>query len=221
VAGIRAANQLARRPDVLIVGRGGGSLEDLWSFNEEAVVRAIFASEIPVVSAVGHEIDVTLSDLVADRRALTPSEAAELVVPAADELNERLAVTRGRLATALKARLLHARARLDALAQSRVLRRPLDGIHDLSRYLDELQLRAVRAVRQSSSQAKERLAGFAGRLESLSPLAVLARGYSLTKRSHDGRLITDAGQVAAGDQITTRLARGQLHSRVEQGDVDD
>ena len=113
------------------------------------------------------------------------------------------------------------RARLDALAQSRVLRRPLDGIHDLSRYLDELQLRAVRAVGRSSSQAKERLAGFAGRLESLSPLAVLARGYSLTQRSHDGHLITDARQVATGDQITTRFARGQVHSRVEQCDVDD
>lgn len=136
VHGIRLANALAEPPDVLVVGRGGGSLEDLWCFNEEPVVRAIHASRIPVVSAVGHEIDVTLSDLVADVRALTPSEAASLVAPAADEVRAGLDGMRARLAAALRARASDSRARLDALAQHRVFRRPFDRIHDLARQLD-------------------------------------------------------------------------------------
>jgi exodeoxyribonuclease VII large subunit len=215
-AGIRTANRLADRPDVLVVGRGGGSLEDLWCFNEEVVVRAIFASEIPVVSAVGHEIDVTLSDFVADQRALTPSEAAELVAPAQQELLERLDVDRRRLAAALKARLQQARSRLDALAAGRVFRRPLERVHDLARRVDELQLRAARAMRNCVVRARDRLAGLSGKLESLSPLAVLRRGYSLTQRSEDGRLITNPDDVGAGQQITTRLAGGGLISRVER-----
>ena len=159
---------------------------------------------------------MTLSDLSADRRALTPSEAAELVVPAGDELAERLAGNRRRLAAALQGRLVQARSRLEALCQSRVMRRPLDRIHDWTRQVDELQVRSVRAVRHGLSRAKERLAAFAGRLESLSPLAVLGRGYSLTQRSGDTQPLTDARQLAAGEQITTRLARGRLRSRVEE-----
>jgi exodeoxyribonuclease VII large subunit len=220
-AGIRTANRLADRPDVLVVGRGGGSLEDLWCFNEEVVVRAIFASEIPVVSAVGHEIDVTLSDFVADQRALTPSEAAELVAPAQQELLERLDVDRRRLAAALKARLQQARSRLDALAAGRVFRRPLERVHDLARRVDELQLRAARAMRNCVVRARDRLAGLSGKLESLSPLAVLRRGYSLTQRSEDGRLITNPDDVGAGQQITTRLAGGGLISRVERVTKDE
>ncbi len=215
-AGIRTANRLADRPDVLVVGRGGGSLEDLWCFNEEVVVRAIFASEIPVVSAVGHEIDVTLSDFVADRRALTPSEAAELVVPDREELLGRLDVDRRRLAAALKARLKQARSRLDAMAAGRVFRRPLERVHDLARRVDELQLRAARAMRNCVVRARDRLAGLSGKLESLSPLAVLRRGYSLTQCTDDGQLITDPDDVSTGQQITTRLAHGGLVSRVEQ-----
>ena len=127
-AGIGMANRLRPRPDVLVVTRGGGSLEDLWSFNEEAVVRAIFAAEIPVISAVGHEIDVTLSDLVADVRALTPSEAAERVVPSCEEVSARLQHLRRRLGGSLRSRAAEAPARLAALEQRRVLRKPYERL---------------------------------------------------------------------------------------------
>ncbi len=215
-AGIEAANRLATLPDVLIVGRGGGSLEDLWCFNEEIVVRAIFASRIPVVSAVGHEIDVTLSDLVADVRALTPSEAAERVVPAIDEVLAGLAGLRQRLLGAMKAQTAFARSRLQGIAQRRVFRRPLERIHDLTQRLDELDGRALRGLRTELSRAKDRTAALAERLESLSPLAVLARGYSLTHRTADGRLISDSQSLRTGEQITTRFDRGQVTSRVEE-----
>ena len=141
-AGIEQVNRLAEAVDVLVVGRGGGSLEDLWAFNEEIVVRAIHASRVPVVSAVGHEIDVTLSDLVADVRALTPSEAAERVVPATDELRDFLDRHAQRLANALRNRFANAKARVDGLAACRVFRRPLERVQLLGRRLDELQGRA-------------------------------------------------------------------------------
>jgi exodeoxyribonuclease VII large subunit len=219
--GVRVANRLADRPDVIVVGRGGGSLEDLWCFNEEAVVRAIFASEIPVVSAVGHEIDVTLSDLAADRRALTPSEAAELIVPSREELVTLLDGLRRRVAGALRSRLAHARSRLDALAGDRVFRRPLDRIHDGVRRVDELQIRAVRAMQRGLERGHERLSGLSGRLESLSPLSVLRRGYSLTHRADDGRLVLSARAVAVGERLTTRLAHGSVSSRVEEVAVEE
>ncbi len=218
--GIRVANSLAHPPDVLVVGRGGGSLEDLWCFNEETVVRAIFASRIPVVSAVGHEIDVTLADLVADVRALTPSEAAELVVPSADALRADLDAHRQRLSAALRARAMDARTRLDAIAQHRVFRKPFERIQDYARQLDDLDLRAGRAMRYAVEHTRERLVGLTGRLESLSPLAVLQRGYSLTQRTADDALVTDADQLKVGQSITTRLARGLLISRVEESRVD-
>jgi exodeoxyribonuclease VII large subunit len=214
-AGIELVNRLAEAVDVLVVGRGGGSLEDLWAFNEEIVVRAIFASRIPVVSAVGHEIDVTLSDLVADVRALTPSEAAERVVPAVDEVRDFLRRQRQRLATALAGRLNAARTRLDGVAACRVFRRPLERVQLLARRLDELESRAMRAVSARLSLVRANLGATAGRLKSLSPLAVLARGYSLTTRADDGELVSSAGQVAIGECLRTRLAAGEVISRVE------
>jgi exodeoxyribonuclease VII large subunit len=214
VRGIQVANRLRPPLDVLVVGRGGGSLEDLWCFNEEAVVRAIYASRLPVVSAVGHEIDVTLSDLVADVRALTPSEAAERVIPSADELTARLTQLRRRLATNLRGRAIAARRNLDQLARGRVLREPRSLIYDRSRRLDELDEKAARAIRKRLATTNERLAAMAARLESLSPLAVLARGYSVTTRV-GGEVVRDAGQVRPGEMIHTRLARGEIASRVE------
>lgn len=214
VRGIRLANSLAEPPDVLVVGRGGGSLEDLWCFNEEPVVRAIHASRVPVVSAVGHEIDVTLSDLVADVRALTPSEAAALVVPSADEIRAGLDGMRARLAAALRGRAADARARLDALAQHRVFRRPFDRVHDLARQVDDLDLRARRAVRYQLTRHRDRLASLAAHLESLSPLGVLARGYTVTQHTATGQIVSDATTLAVGDILTTRFARSQTVSRV-------
>jgi exodeoxyribonuclease VII large subunit len=214
VRGIRLASRLVPRPDVLVVGRGGGSLEDLWCFNEESVVRAIFASEIPVVSAVGHEIDVTLSDLVADVRALTPSEAAERIVPSAGELSGQLAHLQKRLVSALRGQCITARSRLVSLAGRRVLMRPLDRLGDLSRRLDELQVTLARAIRRRITSAEDRLKGTAACLESLSPLAVLSRGYSITRRVDDGRIVRAANEVDGGELLTTRLHEGELLSRV-------
>jgi exodeoxyribonuclease VII large subunit len=202
-------------PDCIVITRGGGSMEDLWAFNEEVVVRAIAASRIPVVSAVGHEIDVTLADLVADLRALTPSEAAELVAPAAEELLADLRQVERRLAVGLRSLAARARSQLDALARSTSFRRPFQRIFDSARRLDELDGRAARAVRGRLRTARQQTDTAAGRLESLSPLAVLGRGYSLTQRTSDGHLIRAAAELLPGEQITTRFAQGQTISRVE------
>jgi len=201
--------------DCLVVTRGGGSLEDLWSFNEEVVVRAIAASRIPVISAVGHEIDVTLADLAADVRALTPSEAAELVAPEAAELVAGLRQYQRRLTAALRSRASTARSRLDALARHHVFRRPYQHVHDLARRIDELELRGGRAIRTHLKHAREQVDAAAAQLESLSPLAVLGRGYSLTQRADDGQIIRDAAELQPGQQITTRFGKGQAVSRVE------
>ncbi len=215
-AAIARVDRLRRRPDCLVLARGGGSLEDLWAFNEEPVVRAIHACSIPVVSAVGHEIDVTLADLAADVRALTPSEAAERVAPDADEIANRLRQARQRLLTALKGKAASARGRLATLAALRVLRRPAERIHDLSRELDELQARAGRAIGHRLRAARSAAGALTGQLESLSPLAVLQRGYSLTRRESDERLIRDAAELHAGERIVTRFAQGQVVSRVAE-----
>jgi exodeoxyribonuclease VII large subunit len=211
---IRLLNRLSCA-DVLIVGRGGGSLEDLWAFNEEVVAAAIVESAIPVVSAVGHEIDVTIADFVADCRAATPSEAAELVVPDQQELRQHLETHRRRLTGGLLDRLASVRRRLDELSRRRVFRQPRQRLEEWTQRLDEWQDRLRRAVRHRLDRARERVVGLAARLEALSPLSVLGRGYSLT-RTADGTLLRSAAQVAAGDRIVTRLARGEVTSRVEQ-----
>lgn len=211
---IAAAHRLRLRPDVLVVGRGGGSIEDLWCFNEEPVVRAIFAAEIPVISAVGHEIDVTLADLVADVRALTPTDAGQLVAPATEELLVALRNLRQRLAQALRHRAAEARARWQALAENRVFRRPLDAIHERQRRMDELEIRLQRAAQRRLEAARDQLASSASRLEALSPLAVLARGYSLTEEVDSGKLIRNASSLHVGDQIRSRFASGQTISTV-------
>ncbi len=215
-AAIERVNRLQETIDVLVVGRGGGSLEDLWAFNEEPVVRAIFSSEIPVVSAVGHEIDVTLSDLVADVRALTPSEAAELVVPDEGEVSSLLANLSQRLTGGLRGRAVGARLRLNALASRKVFRRPLDGVHDTSRRLDEFNSRAARAAWAVHRAAKNRLSGMVERMDALNPLAVLSRGYTLTQRISDDALVTDSSQLEIGEQVMTQFAHGKSISRVER-----
>ena len=220
-AAIAAVNQLATPVDILVVGRGGGSLEDLWSFNEEVVVRAIHASRIPVVSAVGHEIDVTLADLVADVRALTPSEAAERVVPAMEAIHATLRDRQSRLAAALKSRSQEARRRLESLESRPALKKPFDRLHNLAQQLDQCQSRCARAVRVLLDRTRQRAAAVTNHLESLSPLGVLARGYSLTTRTGESRPIFAAGQLNPGESIHTRLSRGSLISRVEKIELPD
>jgi exodeoxyribonuclease VII large subunit len=215
-AAIKMLNQLARPIDCLVVTRGGGSLEDLWAFNEEIVVRAIAASRIPVISAVGHEIDVTLSDLAADLLALTPSEAAELVAPAAEELFAELSQIQKRMTAALRSRALTARSHLDAIQRHHAFRRPFQLIYDLTRLVDDLSVRGHRSIRHRLQLARQQTETFASRLESLSPLAVLGRGYSITERTADGRVIRSASELAPGEQISTRFAHGKSISRVEK-----
>lgn len=207
--------------DVVITGRGGGSVEDLWAFNEEVVARAIFDCPIPVVSAVGHEIDVSIADLVADRRALTPSEAGELVVPLLSEVQQTLDHVRRRMTTALQQRAQRARLTLDNLRQRRCFAKPLQRVHDLAARLDELEGRLQRGLRGRVESSRQQLATLAASLDALSPLGVLKRGYSLTKRLSDGQLVRDAGQLSPGDAISTLLASGSVVSRVERVELDE
>ena len=202
--------------DVLIVGRGGGSLEDLWAFNEEVVARAIHASKIPVISAVGHETDVTISDLVADRRALTPSEAAEIVLPRLDDLFQALDGQRDRLAAGLRRRLELARAGLARVRASYGFRTPLELVRRHEQRLDDLSGAAALAVRRRVESCGERLATAAGRLRALSPLAVLERGYSITRDAATSQVVRQAADVSEGQTIETILHEGRLTSRVER-----
>ncbi len=217
---IEAVNRFSEPVDCLVVTRGGGSLEDLWAFNEEVVVRAIYASRIPVVSAVGHEIDVTLSDLVADVRALTPSEAAERIAPAAEEFTARLHAQQQRLVNALRGRALAARSRLDMIRGRRAFRRPFDLVHSLTQRLDEMSSRMTRGIRLLVSNSRRKVDTGAAHLESLSPLAILARGYSVTLRRADGRLIRDARELEPGDELQTKFSAGEAISRVERVEVE-
>jgi exodeoxyribonuclease VII large subunit len=214
-AAIGLLNRLKPTTDVIIVGRGGGSAEDLWAFNEEVVAHALFASRIPVVSAVGHEIDLTIADLVADRRALTPSEAAELVVPNRAELSDSITDCATRLRGLVNARLERARRGVQDLAERRAFRLPLERIRDAERRLDELAERLARVARQRLERLQQAVGAAAARLETLSPLNVLGRGYSLT-RSESGQVIRDAAQVRPGGRLETLLHRGRLMSRVEE-----
>jgi exodeoxyribonuclease VII large subunit len=213
---IAKANRIQPRPDVLALVRGGGSAEDLWSFNEEVVVRAIFASKIPVVSGVGHEVDVTLADLVADVRALTPTDAAEKVVPKQSDLLAWLRDTEQRLGSSLANRWRSARQQVDSLANRPVLAKPLGLVQTLSQRLDDFQLRLQGPIDRRLERARAQCDQLAGKLETLSPLGVLKRGYSLTLR--DGEVIGDSSKLKQGELLETRLAQGKVFSRVERID---
>lgn len=215
-AAIAAAQAVRPALDVIVVTRGGGSLEDLWCFNEEPVVRAIAACKIPVVSAVGHEIDVTLADFAADVRAATPSEAAERVVPERAMVLQSLKQLRARLDKPIAQRLDFHREQLRQLAGRPCLAKPLQPIHDRSRRLDELDYRGRLAMRNLLDQHFRKLQRQAAALSALSPLAVLARGYSVTQTFPDGAVVRRNEDVAVGDRIQTRLGSGSLISRVEE-----
>lgn len=213
---VRALAMVHRIPDVdvAIVGRGGGSLEDLWCFNTEAVARAIVACKVPVISAVGHEIDVSISDLVADRRALTPSEAGELVVPSATELREKFRQNAERLRAGMQARIEKFRLRLAALEARSVLQKPENLINQRRQDCDVLGDRMQRTISLRVERHKASLAALTASLDALSPLKVLLRGYSLTQ-TEAGTIVHNAEQVQPGQILITRLHHGQLRSRVE------
>jgi exodeoxyribonuclease VII large subunit len=202
--------------DVLVMGRGGGSLEDLWTFNEESVARAIFHSRIPVVTGIGHEDDLTIADMVADHRALTPTEAAERVVPDRKAVLDWLAGLEARFRALLQRNLEVARTRLTDLARRPCFRRPLERLREEERRLAEWEDRLRRAIEHRLQMAGQQLQAQAARLEGLSPLNVLARGYSLTRRADDPTLLRDADAVRPGEIIVTRLHQGQIVSRVEE-----
>jgi exodeoxyribonuclease VII large subunit len=212
----RALEMVHRIPDVdvVITGRGGGSLEDLWCFNTEIVARAIAACKLPVISAVGHEIDVSIADLVADRRALTPSEAGELVVPSAADLRESLRQTVDRMRSVMQGRIERFRLKLAAIEARSVMQRPENLINQRRQDCDQLGERALRSLQLMVERRRQKLASIAASLQALSPLQVLARGYSLTLTA-DGRVVQSADQVQPGDRIVTRLNSGSLTSTVD------
>jgi exodeoxyribonuclease VII large subunit len=199
--------------DVIIVGRGGGSLEDLWAFNEEVVARAIVASRIPVISAVGHEIDWTISDMVADLRAHTPTAAAEKVVMHWDELGEALREYRERMQNGV-ANLLNAkREQLVGLRESYVFRQPLAYVRQVSQRVDELLRQMQNYVKGFVNEKKQLFQNFVGKLEALSPMSVLERGYTLTF-DLAGNILKDVRKIKTGDLIKTRLKSGIVESKV-------
>ena len=216
VAAIATAQVVTPGPDVMVIARGGGSLEDLWCFNDERVVRAIVASQLPVVTAIGHEIDVTLSDLAADRRALTPSEAGELVVRSKEELDKELRSIKETLRLRVIQKFTQQESMLQQLAQRPVFTRPFDRVVQQSLWFDEAELRFQRATREAVVRLSQRVAAAAELLEAVSPLKVLARGYSVTQREPDGRLIRSIQDVQSGDNLRTILTDGRIESRVVQ-----
>jgi exodeoxyribonuclease VII large subunit len=201
--------------DVLVLARGGGSLEDLWPFNEEIVARAIFASAIPVVTGVGHEDDLTIADLVADLRALTPTHAAQQVVPDRTEMLDALDAVLARLRALLANHLELARTRLEHLASRPCLRRPNEPIRERRLRLEEWAERLRRAAGSRLERAGVSLDSLAARLEAVSPLKVLARGYSLTRRLDDKSVVRGPDGVRAGDWLVTQVQAGRIVSRVE------
>ncbi|MBQ8834567.1 MAG: exodeoxyribonuclease VII large subunit [Oscillospiraceae bacterium] len=211
-AAIRYANhyQLA---DLLIVGRGGGSIEDLWAFNDERVAYAIFESQIPVISAVGHEPDVTISDYVADLRAATPSNAAELAVPDRDALSQTLDGMSNAMATALNRQLKAARQHLDVLAQSPSLRSPTGYLEQKSRDLELLTNRMIAAQNNTIARKSQRYIACVSKLDAMSPLKVLTRGYSMAQTG-DGTVVRSVSQVELGERITLSLSDGKLSATV-------
>jgi len=215
---VAAIDELNRRGDVdvIIVTRGGGSLEDLWAFNEEPVARAIARSRIPVISAVGHEIDVTIADFAADLRVPTPSAAAELVVAKKSELQERLAALSSRLVSSARQLLAELRRRLIVSARHYVLQAPENVVRQYQQLLDELEGRLGRSFRHRLALGRAQLGGIAGRLETLSPVAVLSRGYSVVFRERDGAVVSAPAQVRPGEAVRVKLARGGFTASVNE-----
>jgi exodeoxyribonuclease VII large subunit len=211
-AGIAELNRLGGI-DVIIVGRGGGSLEDLWAFNEEIVARAIHASRIPIVSAVGHEIDFTIADFVADVRAPTPTAAAEMVVPRRAELQERVQAVEAQLQRCMQVKV--DTARQDLTRWIRRLADPGRRLRENQQFVDELSIALVRRLQERLRKCRDHLARQSGRLEALSPLGVLDRGYSIAHKLPEEKIVKDATGLAEGDLLRVRFATGKAICRVE------
>lgn len=215
---VRGIEYFNRRDDVdvLIVGRGGGSLEDLWPFNEEATVRAIVASRIPVISAVGHEIDVTLADYAADLRAATPSAGSELAVWSEKELRELVRYHASRQSALLDSQVKYARRQLSAVLSRPVLARPLDMVRQRQQHLDSLVRLLSGAGKNSFEKHKNRLSLVLSRLETLSPLRILARGYTVSRRLPKQTLVRSIDDILPGDRMETLVTDGSVVSFVEE-----
>ena len=243
VEALQYFNRAAPRVDVIILARGGGSLEDLWAFNEEVLARAIAASKIPVITGVGHETDFTIADFVADLRAPTPSAAAELVIKSKEQLKERLQALEARMAQLVRYQTLHSRQRLTELLAAPGWRRLEGLVREQSQRADELAAALRLALRDSVAEARQRwalaaarLASFdlrgrvrqerlrlkalAGQLHQLSPIRVLERGYAIVF-DEAGNVVKSAGAVSVGDALAIQLARGRLRAEVKKKEKGD
>jgi exodeoxyribonuclease VII large subunit len=219
---VRALAQAARFPDLdlVIIGRGGGSLEELWAFNTEPVARAIAGFPKPIIAAVGHETDFTIADFVADLRAPTPSAAAELAVPDEGLLIRNVATWRQRLSDAMRRKIRNGRQTWQKIASSRVLVKPREALDRRRQDLDHSAEKLTRHVKHDLQLERERFAKLIGKLNTLSPLATLRRGYAIAQ-SPDGVLIKQAGQVEIGAWLKLRLASGSLGCEVKQKENED
>ena len=217
VGAIRYANRW-KVADLIITGRGGGSIEDLWAFNDERVARAIFESELPVISAVGHEPDVTISDFVADLRAATPSNAAELAVPEQNDVRDMLSGTAIRLSQAMQRQTQERRAKLNDLARRKVLSSPT-AYFDLKRMeLDHTTVRLQNASERWLAMRRQQFASTAAALDAMSPLKVLARGYAMAA-TPEGKAVRSVQDVSPGDNVNLRLSDGTLPCVVQKGET--
>ncbi len=214
VGAIRYANKY-NVGDLIIAGRGGGSIEDLWAFNDERVARAIYESEIPVISAVGHEPDVTIADYVADLRAATPSNAAELAVPDEDELRDAISSMEGRTNQAMRKKLSEKRTRLADLGLRRVMQNPTAYIDQKRLELDSVENALLSRFERQISSKKHNYIRYAASLDALSPLKVLGRGYSITT-DLNGSAISSAKGVSVGDELRVNLSSGALRCTVDE-----
>ena len=214
IAGAIAWVNAQRCADLIITGRGGGSMEDLWCFNDEGVARAIYASEIPVISAVGHEPDVTIADYVADLRAATPSNGAELAVPDRNDVTETLAYLDRAMVRSVERRLTEARTRLDRAGRSRMLRDPMTWVRDRRMLLDRQRDRLSHGLTGSLSARREDFARLAASLDALSPLKVLSRGYSIAKGPKG--IVKSVEDVSPGDHLALRLPDGSIDCTVNE-----
>ena len=213
-AAIRYANDY-KLADLLIVGRGGGSIEDLWAFNDERVAYAIYESEIPIISAVGHEPDVTISDYVADLRAATPSNAAELAVPDREALLQNLDAASSAMAAALSHQLRNARQRLDVLSRSAALSSPTGYLEQRQEQLEHLKSRLIAAQNQMLHQKRNLFVSCTAKLDAMSPLKVLSRGYSIVN-AENGAILRSVRQTAPKQQISVMFADGSINAIVSE-----